>query len=31
MLADQIAGLDAAEADARLENDKNKLWGERGS
>src|SRR5262245_45367534 len=31
MLADQIAGLDAAEADARLENDKKKLWGEPGS
>lgn len=32
MLADQIAGVDAAEADARLENaNKNKLWGEPGS
>ena len=29
MLADQIAGVDAAQADARLENaNKNKLWGE---
>jgi uncharacterized protein len=32
MLADQIAGVDAADADARLENaNKNKLWGEPGS
>ena len=32
MLADQIAGVDAAEADARLESaNKNKLWGEPGS
>ena len=31
MLADQIAGVDATEADARLENaNKNKLWGEPG-
>ena len=29
MLVDQIAGLDATQADARLENaNKNKLWGE---
>ena len=32
MLSDQIAGVDAAQADARLENaNKNKLWGEPGS
>jgi uncharacterized protein len=32
MLADQVAGVDAAQADARLEGaNKNKLWGEAGS
>jgi hypothetical protein len=32
MFSDQVSGVDAAQADARLENgNKNRLWGEIGS